>query len=107
MVFDIVGAADANSTITTSSWQAQPQSRGTYGILSTCFVTLALCTWRVVHLNLPGVCPDDDLKWSDWWKADRTVRHKLVHLCGGHQLVRQIGWLVIGLFAPELVSASA
>ncbi|KAL1629129.1 hypothetical protein SLS56_005572 [Neofusicoccum ribis] len=107
MVFDIVGAADANSTITTSSWQAQPQSRGTYGILSTCFVTLALCTWRVVHLNLPGVCPDDDLKWSDWWKANRTVRHKLVHLCGGHQLVRQIGWLVIGLFAPELIAFAA
>lgn len=99
-MLDIIGAGE---NTTTFSWEAQPQHRGTFGILSTCFVTLALCTWKIVHLNLPGICPDDDLDWSDWWTVDRTVRHKLVHICGGHQLVRQIGWLVIGLFAPELV----
>ncbi|KKY19275.1 hypothetical protein UCDDS831_g05480 [Diplodia seriata] len=103
-MLDIIGAGE---NVTTFSWEAQPQTRGTFGILSTCFVTLALCTWKIVHLNLPGICPDDDLAWSDWWKADKTVRHKLVHICGGHQLVRQIGWLVIGLFAPELIAFAA
>ncbi|KAF9637973.1 putative major facilitator superfamily [Lasiodiplodia theobromae] len=103
-MLDIIGAGE---NTTTFSWEAQPQHRGTFGILSTCFVTLALCTWKIVHLNLPGICPDDDLDWSDWWTVDRTVRHKLVHICGGHQLVRQIGWLVIGLFAPELIAFAA
>ncbi|OJD31299.1 major facilitator superfamily [Diplodia corticola] len=103
-MLDIIGAGE---NVTSFSWEAQPQTRGTFGILSTCFVTLALCTWKIVHLNLPGICPDDDLAWSDWWSVDRTVRHKLVHICGGHQLVRQIGWLVIGLFAPELIAFAA
>lgn len=98
-------------------WEPNPTHRGTFGILTTCFVTLALCTWKIVHLNLPGTCPDDDVPWSSWWKpglgqdssetghvVGRGWRHRAVHILGGHALVRRIGWLLIGLFAPELVS---
>ncbi|KUI56207.1 hypothetical protein VP1G_03619 [Cytospora mali] len=106
-MWDIVAGAEGN--ITEYSWQPQPDYRGTFGIISTCFVTLALCTWKIVHLNLPGVCPEEDLPWSAWWKRGTTksMRHRLVHIFGGHQLTRQIGWLLIGLFAPELIAFAA
>lgn len=110
----LAGAAGNVSSNMTSNlvWEPQPTRRGTFGILSTCFVTLALCTWKIVHLNLPGVCPNDDLPWAAWWKPnlglDHPVvgsgwRHRVVHILGGHAFVRRIGWLLIGLFAPELV----
>ncbi|KKY36664.1 hypothetical protein UCDDA912_g03336 [Diaporthe ampelina] len=35
------------------------------------------------------------------------MRHRLVHIFGGHQITRQIGWLLIGLFAPELIAYAA
>lgn len=125
----LAGAAGNVSANITSNlvWEAQPARRGTFGILSTCFVTLALCTWKIVHLNLPGTCPDDDLPWLAWWKPGlglddnnnssaaaeittrrrrrtTTWRHRMVHILGGHGITRRIGWLLIGLFAPELVS---
>lgn len=106
-------SAEGNST-TTLSWEPQPTRRGTFSIISTCLVTLALCTWKIVHLNLPGVCPQADLPYSAWWRRSRGgggggtaaaggVRHRLVHIFGGHQVTRQIGWLLIALFTPELV----
>ncbi|ROV92317.1 hypothetical protein VSDG_07303 [Cytospora chrysosperma] len=106
-MWDIVAGAEGN--FTEYSWQPQPNYRGTFGIISTCFVTLALCTWKIVHLNLPGVCPEDDLPWSAWFKkgTSKSIRHRLVHILGGHQLTRQIGWLLIGLFAPELIAFAA
>lgn len=98
-------SAEGNSTAT-FSWEPQPARRGTFSIISTCLVTLALCTWKIVHLNLPGVCPQADLSYSAWWKRGTTTkRHRLVHIFGGHQVTRQIGWLLIALFTPELVEA--
>lgn len=35
-------------------WRGEPAGRGTWSILSTCLITLTLCVWTVVHLNLPG-----------------------------------------------------
>lgn len=113
-MWDVLAGAAGNisTNITTHLvWEPQPTHRGTFGILSTCFVTLALCTWKIVHLNLPGACPDEDLPWSAWWWTPSPGqvrgggwRHRAVHILGGHELVRRIGWLLIGLFAPELVS---
>ncbi|TKA66839.1 hypothetical protein B0A55_08819 [Friedmanniomyces simplex] len=57
--------------------------RGTYGILSTCLLTMALCIWTAVHLNMG----DGRSAWA--------------------QTGRKTGWLIIGLFAPELVAWTA
>ncbi|KAK5746853.1 hypothetical protein LTR17_000483 [Elasticomyces elasticus] len=67
----------------TSPWQAEPTVRGTYGILSTCLLTMILCIWTAVHLNLE----DGRNAWI--------------------QTGRKSGWLIIGLFAPELVAWTA
>ncbi|OCK85591.1 hypothetical protein K432DRAFT_286468, partial [Lepidopterella palustris CBS 459.81] len=57
-----------------------PTSRGTYGILSTRMIIMVICVWAVMHLNLPR------------------------HNEESKQLWRKIGWLFLGLFAPELVA---
>ncbi|CAN8105539.1 unnamed protein product [Discula destructiva] len=112
-MWDLIAGTEDNvsmgNVLTTWNFEPQPTHRGTFGILSTCFVTLALCTWKIVHLNLPGTCPDAALPWTAWWKRGTTksMRHRLVHIFGGHQISRQIGWLLIGLFAPELIAFAA
>lgn len=58
------------------SWQESPNTRGTMDIIWTCLFTVFICTWTVVHLNIPA--PP---------KTDTTVRLWL----------RRIKW---GLFFP-------
>ncbi|KAK3632039.1 hypothetical protein LTR22_020779 [Elasticomyces elasticus] len=67
----------------TSPWQAEPTFRGTYGILSTCLLTMILCIWTAVHLNMEN-------GRNAWLQTGRKA-----------------GWLIIGLFAPELVAWTA
>jgi len=72
------GAASNGTT-----WRPEPTYRGTYSILSSCLITMTLCIWTAVHLNLP-----------EHGKATR-------------QTWRKLWWLTIGLFAPELVAWTA
>jgi hypothetical protein len=62
-----------------SAWHSEPTHRGTFSILSSCLITMALCIWTAVHLNLP--------------------KHKKE----SRQVYRKIIWLALGLFAPEVV----
>lgn len=62
-----------------AAWHSEPRSRGTMSILSSCLITMSLCIWTSLHLNLPS--------------------HKKQHL----QKYRKLGWMVLGLLAPELV----
>jgi hypothetical protein len=63
-----------------AAWHPEPQFRGTYGILSSCLITLGLCIWTAVHLNLPE---QSKAKAQVW---------------------RKTKWLFIALLAPEIVS---
>jgi len=62
-----------------SLWHAEPTLRGTYSIISECMVTLVLCVWTAVHLNIPE------------------------HGKSGAQSRRKILWILVGIFVPELV----
>ena len=73
----------------TASWRPEPKYRGTYSILSSCLVTMALCVWSAVHLNLPGASE----RSAPFWRSK--------------QLWRKIGWVFLGLFAPEFVAWTA
>ena len=71
--------AFGNETTThTTVWKEQPNFRGTWGILSSCLITLSLCIWSAVHLNIPA----DNESWQ--W-----------------QTLRRTKWVLVGLLAPE------
>jgi hypothetical protein len=69
-----------NSTVLPAAgWHPEPRTRGTFSILSSCLITMSLCIWTSLHLNLP--------------------EHKKEHL----QKYRKLGWMMLGLIAPEMV----
>ncbi|KAI4265643.1 MAG: hypothetical protein L6R38_009270, partial [Xanthoria sp. 2 TBL-2021] len=71
--------ANSSGSIT-STWIPEPNGRGTFTLLSSCLVTISLCVYSAIHLNLP----QHGQLWGQW-------RRKLL-------------WLVAGLIAPELVA---
>ncbi|KAF2854411.1 hypothetical protein T440DRAFT_388762 [Plenodomus tracheiphilus IPT5] len=44
-----------NWTVENVGWASEPQSRGTIGLLWSCFATIFLCTWSAIHPNLPAI----------------------------------------------------
>lgn len=62
-----------------TSWRPEPTERGTFSILSTCILTLALCVWTAVHLNIPAY-------------GERLAQTR-----------RKGGWMMLGVIAPEVV----
>lgn len=73
---DLFGAPSTNKT---GQWKPEPDHRGTFSLLSTCLVTMSLCVWSALHLNL--------------------ATNKAL----AAQILRKTTWLVLGLLAPELV----
>lgn len=76
-MFQLFGAALGQDT--GPSWHPEPTYRGTADILSTCLITLGLSVWSSLRLNIPA---------HD--RASKQWRNK-------------VPWLLLGLFAPELV----
>lgn len=64
-------------------WKPSPNTRGTFDILTTCIITMLLCVWTAVHLN---VSPPEG-----FWKPK----------------FRKFGWLLLALVAPEMVAYTA
>ena len=68
----------------TTHWAAAPVTRGTFGLLVSCVLTLVLCLWTSLHLNVP--------------KQNETSMAR-----AGRKLM----WTLLALFAPELVVYAA
>src|SRR4051812_14372775 len=67
-----------------ASWRSEPSTRGTWNILSSCLITLGLCLWTALHLNIP--------------------RHKEGAWA---PTIRKASWLMLGLLAPEMIAYTA
>ena len=65
-------------------WVDQPSGRGTIDIIWSCFFTISVATWTVLHLNVPA--PEEK-----WWQIQ----------------LRKAKWMVIAIVIPEVVTASA
>jgi hypothetical protein len=63
----------------TGGWHPEPNFRGTFSILSSCWITLILCLWSAVHLNIPAYGEHGKQKW------------------------KKLGFVLVGIIAPELV----
>ncbi|KEY75172.1 hypothetical protein S7711_01618 [Stachybotrys chartarum IBT 7711] len=68
----------------TTNWQSEPDGRGTFSLIFSCIITLVFCVWSALHLNVPP--PNSSSK-----------RRALEKTC----------WVFYGIFAPELVVATA
>lgn len=66
---------------TEPSYVAGPSGRGTIELLTTCVITLALCVWTAIHLNVPS--HDERGRWKRFQK--------------------KFQWAIFALIAPELV----
>ncbi|KAG0647919.1 hypothetical protein D0Z07_5648 [Hyphodiscus hymeniophilus] len=75
-------ATSANAT--TIGWVDDPNGRGTFGLVSSCLLTLGLCVWSAMHLNVP---PRDESPLRFW--------------------ARNLKWGLVGVVAPELVVFAA
>lgn len=62
------------------AWVREPSGRGTWSILWSCLATIFICTWTVLHLNVP------------------KPGHGRAYL-----QFRKIAWMLIALIAPEIV----
>ena len=88
-------AADERTNTTMSNgtqyhtWKPEPLVRGTFSILSSSLLTMILCVWTAVHLNIPAH-ETDEVKAQTWRIAPQTWR--------------KLGWMLIAIFAPEYVS---
>ena len=73
MVVPIFGSPTATST-----WQPDPNGRGTSGLLQSCLITVGLAMYSSIHLNIPA------------HKSSKTSR-----------AFSKIVWVLIALLAPE------
>ncbi|KAK3176099.1 hypothetical protein OEA41_007421 [Lepraria neglecta] len=73
-----------NSTDRRLGWQSSPNAQGTIDIIWGCMLTIFLCVWTVLTLNVPA---RDTTKWA----FTRT----------------KIKWATIALFGPEWLSGMA
>ena len=80
----LISAAAGNRTTLNTQistlWALKPGVRGTSDILWSCLLTLISCVYTAIHLNVP---PAGEGKWQS--------------------LGRQLKWVVIALFAPEVI----
>lgn len=65
-------------------WVKDPDGRGTFSLLVSCAVTLGLCVWSALHLNIP---PKRKSRGGRAWYYTK--------------------WIILGILIPELVILSA
>ncbi|KAK0510559.1 hypothetical protein JMJ35_006991 [Cladonia borealis] len=77
------GIASANNKTIIHGWVPEPDGRGTWSIIWSCLVTIFICTWSVLHLDVP--------KRHGWW----------------YLRFRKVRWMLLAALVPELILAMA
>lgn len=71
-----------------AAWHSGPNGRGTLNIIETSVITTGLCVWTAVHMNI---------------SEEEIGRKKNVILRLLEKSSLRVGWVLIGLLAPEMV----
>ena len=85
-LFSYIPACSSNALprndgeVETVGWQSDPNGRGTFSLVSSCVLTLTICVYSAMHLNVP---PRNECILQFW--------------------LRNIRWGLLGIFGPELV----
>ena len=80
MGLDIFGTSNYSNP----QWIPEPNGRGTWGLIQTCLLTLGLCVYSAIHLNIFH-------RQCRWWT----------------RLLIRLKWLVVALLAPEFIVYNA
>ncbi|KAI9765430.1 MAG: hypothetical protein M1840_007388 [Geoglossum simile] len=75
-----ISSANGTGLVETTGWRSEPATRGTFRLLSSCLITLSLCVYTALHLNM---FPKGHGRTTIFWK--------------------KFQWALMGMFAPELV----
>ena len=70
-----------NESAPNAQWQPEPDGRGTASLLQTCLLTILLCVYNSVHLNIPI---HKDSEWRKFYAKSKFV--------------------ILALFAPEILT---
>ena len=81
LLFHHVAALPTDTSSSAPGYVPGPSGRGTIGLVSTCVITLVLCVWTAIHLNI--VPKQDRTRWR--------------------RFVKKVKWAALALFAPEIV----
>ncbi|OCK89896.1 uncharacterized protein K441DRAFT_699516 [Cenococcum geophilum 1.58] len=93
-------------------WVPGPHNRGTLGLIFSCVITLSLCIWTTVHVNIE---PENEINKT----LDRVLKaifgseveepwvNEKLEAFLARKTVRKIGWSCIILIAPEGMMAIA
>ena len=79
-ISDAAGNLTMLNTRIAPAWASTSGVRGTSAILYSCTLTLVVCVYTALHLN---VAPPDKGRWQFFW--------------------RKLKWVAAALFAPEIV----
>ncbi|RSM09198.1 hypothetical protein CEP52_004258 [Fusarium oligoseptatum] len=86
-----------------ATWEPEPTQRGTFSILSICLITLSLCVWTAVHLNIPSR-EERSQNEPPGASSEKWSRKRFRWAA---QTFRKAGWMILGILAPELVLFTA
>lgn len=64
----------------TVGWVSDPNGRGTFSLVISCVLTLGLCVWSALHLNIPAKSETRQQYW-----------------------LRRVKWSICGVLIPEIV----
>ncbi|RPA85961.1 hypothetical protein BJ508DRAFT_158385 [Ascobolus immersus RN42] len=78
LITTLYAGASAQNDTEKISWKPSPNERGTMEILTSCLITLSICVWTSIHLNVVS--------------NPTTARLFLF----------RFGWMLVGIFAPEV-----
>lgn len=86
LLFSIAPASIATNGTTTDTvgWVGDPNGRGTLSLVISSLLTLGLCVWSAMHLNIP---PRGETEAQIW--------------------IKNLKWGLVGVVAPELVVFAA
>lgn len=84
MLLSFVRGVFSSASAAEVTWYSAPNFRGTWDLIISCVLTLMICVWSALHLNVP------------------TKQSKL-----RERNIRRVRWVLLGIFAPEVVVSTA
>lgn len=85
-------------------WVSGPTTRGTLNIIFTCVITLFLCVWTTVQVNIEP--PQDNINRTLFKLIPPLENQWLGKLLAG-RIARKLGWSCVTIIVPEAVLAIA